>query len=141
MAAFTIYNNKKVARLRATLDVVLKNESDKYYIELYENFIKVRDKQNSLLSKSHSELIAIQDPIEFSEDQDDIDNFLNHYELIAIGINNKILDEDFYKSWMKSTYIKHYENAENYIKYLQSSDYKNAFINFQKLAIKWRKKS
>lgn len=85
-----------------------------FVIDLYENFIKVRDKQNSLVSKTSVELTAIQDPLEFSEDQDSIDNFLNHYELIAIGINNKILHENFYKLWMKSAYIKHYKNSENY---------------------------
>ncbi len=70
----------------------------------------------------------------------EVDNFLNHYELIAISINQNILDEFFYKEWMRSTYIKHYKESKAYIDGTREESPK-AYVCFQELAEKWDKET
>ena len=70
--------------------------------------------------------------------QRQVDSFLNHYELIAIAIEKKILDKEFYKLWMRGAYVDDYIKAAPYINELQRLPHgKDTFINFQKLAREW----
>ncbi|GGD59558.1 DUF4760 domain-containing protein [Lacimicrobium alkaliphilum] len=135
-AWYTICNTRKINRIRATIDIIQKSESEQFYINSYEAFIKVRDEQHSFLSLSVKEL-SNADWIRHADKQDTVDIFLNHYEFVALGIKNKVLDEGIYKGWMRSTFVKHYTNAAAYIAYLQSGSHPQFFCEYKKLALKW----
>ncbi len=118
--------------MRATLDVILKSESDTYYQNIYATF-------TSELTRSGG-LISLMDAHSDNEKRSrrNVHDFLNHYELIAIAIKKEILDEHFYKEWMRSTYIKHYRESEEYIKTLNKENNSSVlFINFKELAEEW----
>lgn len=132
IALWSINNQNRIARMRATLDVILKSESDTYYQNIYSTFTSEHTRPEGLaaLKDAHSD--------NEKRSRRDVDDFLNHYELIAIAIKQQILDEDFYKEWMKSVYIRHYRYAEKYINSFAKEKNKNlTFINFRELAEKW----
>ncbi|MFW1676423.1 DUF4760 domain-containing protein [Pontibacter sp. JAM-7] len=131
VALNAIKTNREIARKRATLDVILKSESDEYFERIYTVFSSERKRSSGLKTLLFAETDSER------KAKTEVDNFLNHYELIAISIRKEILDEGFYKSWMRSTYINHFEDAEEYIKDIQKT-HPNAFKEFESLARKWQ---
>lgn len=67
-----------------------------------------------------------------------VDTFLNHYELIAIAIEKNILDDGFYKLWMRSAYIRHFDQSKGYIDALREAGSKTAFVEYEKRVEAWR---
>lgn len=132
LAWWSIRTNREIARKRATLDVILKSESDGYFERIYTVFVSEK--------KRKAGLVALLDADTDGERRSklEVDNFLNHYELIAISIKKKILDEDFYKEWMRSTYIKHFNESREYIYGIRKAN-EMAYVCFEELAVKWSK--
>ena len=99
---------KATARKRATLDMIEKVESAPHYRALHEAFANRRKK------KSFTEL---NDPIEKQEkaDRQSVIDYLNHYELVAIGIRTKILDPTIYQKWMKGPFLRDWNAAAAFI--------------------------
>ena len=73
-------------------------------------------------------------------------DYLNHYELVAIGILNGILDEEFYRTWMKGPFVRDWNAAATFIqrerwKQADGADdfvyYRRLFENFQQVACAW----
>lgn len=128
----SITTNRDIARKRATLDVILKSESDYYFERIYSVFASEKKRKSGL------EALLNADTDSERKAKLEVDNFLNHYELIAISISQNILDEEFYKDWMRSTYIKHYKESEAYIEGIRKDNPK-AYICFEGLAKKWQK--
>lgn len=133
-----ISENRSIARKRATLDLIERSESQPYYRELWENFQDVREEDgfahlvnpaNKMLWKQRREVLA----------------FLNHYELVAVGCEQGVLDEKFYADWMKSTVVRDWEAAASFVHTIRTSHpdlpkmkpNPNAFTQLQVLAEKW----
>jgi hypothetical protein len=135
IAAFTAWravrHQREIARMRATLDVILESESNAYYQKIYASFASESKRSGGLVALVNAESDAER------KSRRDLHDFLNHYELIAIAIKNKILDERFYKDWMKSTYIKHYDECSDYIMEIRKSA-PLSYVEFESLANKWR---
>lgn len=64
--------------------------------------------------------------------------FLNHFELIAIGIEKDTLDEELYKDWMGTSVVRYWYQAQPYIARSRLKN-KRAFERFCQLAKKWEK--
>lgn len=130
VATQSIARAREIARLRATLDVILKTESDTHFQSIYSTFTSERSRNGGLVAltdaKSDQEHAA----------KRKVDDFLNHYELIAISIEKGILDEGFYTSWMKTSFIKHYNQSKEYIAAVRKTNAK-AYTEFEALALKW----
>lgn len=105
VAILSLKAHRDIARKRATLDVILKSESDEYFERIYKVFASEKDRSGGLQALLSAETVTEKGA------KTEVDNFLNHYELIAISIEQEILDEGFYKAWMKTTYVNHYEQA------------------------------
>jgi len=130
VAFWAIKSNREIARKRATLDVILKSESDEYFERIYTVFSSEKKRSQGL------EALLLAETDGETRAKLEVDNFLNHYELVAISIDQGILDESFYKKWMRSTYISHYKESVNYIKGIRKKN-PRAFIAFQGLVEKW----
>jgi hypothetical protein len=62
--------------------------------------------------------------------------------MIAVGIKHRILDENIYKSWMRSALIKDFNSAESYIAEVRKQENnQRIFCEYEWLAIKWGAKS
>ena len=69
----------------------------------------------------------------------DVVTFLNHFEFIAAGVNNGIVDEQLYKDWFLTPYVATWDQAEDFIKKFRSHvNAPKAFKQFETLAGKWR---
>ena len=130
VAVIAMLLQARTARKRATLDMLCKKEWDRDYIAAKEQFNKL---------KSESDLVkwAAKDAWN-TEESNNIRNTLNDYEMIAIGIRRKILDEKIYKLWMKTMFVDDFHAAESYISEVRRITGKSVyFTNFEDLATQW----
>lgn len=99
VAVYSVAANRAVARMRATLDLIERSESSDYYSDIRKSFRKMNDEEV---------LVMIKYPK--SDEERDLRRkvlaYLNHYKLVAIGCRSRILDENFYAKWMKTTLIR-----------------------------------
>jgi Domain of unknown function (DUF4760) len=64
---------------------------------------------------------------------------LNYYELIAVGIDNRILDEGFYFDWMRSGYVETWRQSRSFIdKWRELTSYGWYFSRLEYYARKWQ---
>ncbi|MEX2375766.1 MAG: DUF4760 domain-containing protein [Dehalococcoidia bacterium] len=131
VAVLSIRAQRNLAKKRATLDMLAQKEWDRDYIEARAEFIKLRDANSGLefwADKEHKN----------SPQSNVIRNTLNDYELIAVGIKEGILDEDLYKRWFKTSFLKDMRMAKNYIAAIRQEAGTDAiFAEAEWLAQKW----
>jgi len=106
-AAIAIVTNRWATRMRATLDLLERLETHEYYQKRYRAFRKVRLETHGI----HKIIIEISTGTEDTERGLCLD-FLNVYELIALGIRKGILDEHFYRQAYESTLLRDWEAAK-----------------------------
>jgi hypothetical protein len=94
----SIENARDIARRKATLDLIEKAESSDHYRQLVDSFgVIMREALLChLIDKSASEL---------APERAALIDYLNHYELVSIGIRNNVLDQDMYRLWMQTAFI------------------------------------
>lgn len=138
MAGFSvIYFSSKIARRRATVDMIRSFEVSEDHYEHHGLFIKLCNKN----LKKDGEILTQYATLDTqsSKEAAAIRYMLNHYEFMAVGIKQGILCEYLYSMWYYSTVIKHYNCTKLYIGAVRqnggSDDY---YIEFEKLAEKWK---
>jgi hypothetical protein len=132
MAAVSIMQSRKTARTKATLDLVLNHQESEYRETLANEFRQYRDDESglkSILENNHSAIIA---------SKSKIFEFLNYYEVISVGFDHGILDQQFYYQFWKSPFIRDWNSSKDFIKLLQKTNPK-IFENFEKYALAWEK--
>lgn len=105
---------RQVNKRRATLDMVLKTFMDDAGQKLYANFkevmLRYKDPNDDL------DIIPYADPNHVpTPERRIIQQQINEYELIALGIRNNLFDEDVYKLWFQHQFMRDYESLEKYI--------------------------
>jgi hypothetical protein len=113
IALHSLEEQRKIARKRATLDMLARKEWDRDYIEARAEFVKLRDVPDGLEMWSRREH---QD----SPQAINIRNTLNDYELIAVGIKEGILDQELYKRWFKTSFVKDWRAAREYVREIRA---------------------
>ncbi len=135
----SIKANKKIARQRATLDLIERSESTEYYQATYQAFTQVRKD-----AAGFDQLINATNP-QVTEQRQKVISYLNHYELLAIGIYQGVLDKGLYKRFMRSTVVRDWHEAEPFINHLRRPtpdsgsevSASKAYSNFERLAKEW----
>jgi hypothetical protein len=131
VAKLTISMNRKIARRRATLDLLAQQRWDKDYLCTKQEFIKIRDGEGGLVKWSDKQY---RNTLEINH----IRNMLNDYELVSVGIKNEILDEKLYKEWFESSFTKDWKESKSFIMELRRSEQRDKlFKEFKWLARKW----
>ena len=130
---------RSIARQRATLDMIEKVESSLYYQNLQSTFSIIRRKgqfANLLNPKRKPRTTQRQQVLDF----------LNHYELVSIGILRNTLDPDIYRDWMLGAYLRDWNAASDFIQRerwkwnSESNEWEyraKVFENYQTLACRW----
>jgi hypothetical protein len=126
----TVFWMKHLACLRATLDIVLTEQTDAGTIEKRTLFTKLRDEGH--LSKwadpknTHGTEAATLRAV------------LNRYELVAIGIKRGTLHEDSYRAWCRTTLVKDWTACKPLVMQLRQNDQTDTYYcEFEALAKKW----
>jgi hypothetical protein len=138
IAWMAIRNAQRIARQRATLDLIEKAESNDYYREIAATFSELR--QAGGFSHLH-------DPKDDATKQArrHIADYLNHYELISVGILEKFLDETVYRAWMEGAFLRDWNAAAKFIqreRWKRNEDgtwyyYSHHFEHYQVVAESW----
>ncbi|MFT4089608.1 MAG: DUF4760 domain-containing protein [Asticcacaulis sp.] len=138
IAWFGIRNVKAIAQKRATLDFIEKAESTDHYRKLNDKFSTLRRAEG---------FMHLTEPMSGPNDErQQIVDYLNHYELVSLGIQRGALDGSIYKLWMGGAFVRDWNAAREWIqrerwmwdasqnKWLYRS---SIFKEFQKMARKW----
>jgi hypothetical protein len=125
--------SKVVAGRRATLDVLILEQTDLNHVEMRTQFVTLRDEGNlskfADSSKTHG------------EGAQTIRAVLNRYELVAVGISSGSLDKKSYMKWCRSTLVKDWTFAKAFITQIRTNSANpEIYIEFEKLAKKWATK-
>jgi hypothetical protein len=140
-----IRKNAEINRKRATLDMIEKTESTKHYQEILAGF---NDAFDGMTDEKLKRFTAPKNQTDRTA-RKCIQQFLNHYELISIGILKESLDDETYRSWMMTTFVKHWNKATPYIqrerwkKNSKTGDWiyhTRTYENYEALAHRWSKK-
>jgi hypothetical protein len=106
-AFFGFRVTRSVARMRATLDLIEKAESTDYYRSLTKTFSRLRRGKG---------FAHLNNPLEKDrEERLQLIAYLNHYEIVAIGIRRGILDDDTYREWISGTLVRDWNAVAAYV--------------------------
>jgi hypothetical protein len=132
----SINSAREMARKRATLDFIERSESTPHYRELYRAFTDVRKDPDGLM-----QLARPTNP-QLLRQRENVIDYLNHYEMMAMGIHEGMLDESVYKKFMKSTLVRDWFEAREFVRHLRTPtkdsgsevSSKKVFCEFEDLA-------
>lgn len=111
--------------------MLARKEWDGDYIEAKSAFNKLRDAESGLAVWAKPEH-------KDSPQLTNIRNTLNDYELIAVGIQEGILDEALYRRWFRQSLLKDWEAAQPFIRAIQRREGSaRIFCEFEWLAARW----
>lgn len=141
IALRALYNARMIARQKATIDLVEKTESTAHYREINAAFSRVR--------RSPGGFDAFVGADQEGEQRRQINDYLNHYELIALGISHGVLDGRFYQAWMGSTFVRDWNAAAPWIqreRWRQEEDggwtyHPAVFANYERVACRWSREA
>ena len=137
LAARNIQNARELARNKATIDLIEKRESTAHYRMINERFSDLRR------GKGFTHLNSPTD--EDKSDREAVVDYLNHYELVAIGIQQKLLDTKLYRAWMEGAFVRDWNAAAEWVqreRWKANEDgswtYRASILqNYQKVALSW----
>jgi hypothetical protein len=110
IAAISILEQRRIARRRAAIDFFLKTQMDDTMIELYNDFRRIAPGIAALPSMESFVATA---------DHARVRAFLNVCELIAVGINQRVLSERVSYAYWGDVLPWSYQTAEPLIKYVR----------------------
>jgi len=137
---FSLVQTRDLARKKATLDLIESAESKEYYQDRYTAYLAFRR-----ASRAEREQIANPENRDPTCDalRSKCQDFLNHYELVAIAGKQGLLDLDFYRDWMGPNFVRDWNEAEILVNSARGVDRPGdrgnpvAFENFERLAVSW----
>ena len=133
-------NARAVAKQKATLDLIEKVESTEHYRKLNQTFSRLRR------GDGFAHLHNPQSDADKS-DRRDLNDYMNHYEMVSVGILHEILDENFYKMWMQGPFVRDWNAASDWVqreRWKKRDDgtwdyYSKVFCNYESVACRWSK--
>ena len=126
----TIFWVRRIARRRATLDILLIEETKPEMTKQRMDFNVLRQ-QGSLSQWATPENIN-------SENTALLRTILNRYELVSIGVHQGIIDEESYRTWCRSALVKDWTICKPFVAQLRQTTQTPALYDeFEKLARRW----
>lgn len=114
------------------MDLLSKFEYDAEQVELRKAFRELRDKRPERLVHWAA------DEHRDSKEQHTILAICNQYELIAIGVQEGILDEALYRRWFRSQLLLDWEECNAFVSEQRHQwDNRKIFCEFEAIAEKW----
>ena len=139
LSILSIRTNREIARKKSSIDLIVQTQSTEYYQGLRRAFHDIR-----MDDAGFDQIYAPTNP-EVLKQRQMVLNYLNHYELIAMGIFDGILDEQVYKNYMRSILVRDWFAAVAFIEHIRTPTPDSgadvpasaAFSQFERLALKW----
>ena len=134
---------KVTARRNETLSLIKKTEFDEEFIDAKVTFQAYAHKTNGEMEELFAGIhYRLQNNItidkELHEDMIDIRLFFNSFELVALGIKQGVLDEDFYKLWQATGFIDVWNRSAKTIGVMRKcSENPKIYRQWEELVKKW----
>lgn len=129
-AIWLIIHNGKQARMRALIDLIIQQKSNKDLYEAIQLVYRLAENGKPLSSMVEND----------TEERRKILVVLNNQEFIATGIRMGAFDGKLYKQMQCSNVVKLWNAASGFVHELRKIDNKNTiFQDFERLAQKWEK--
>ncbi len=126
----TLFWQQRIAKRRATLDIILTQQSNAFLLEQGRAFTALRNTDNIAqyaLPENAGSPSAVS-----------IMAALNLSELIAIGVSEKTVDERIYKRYYRTEYVNDWIGCKPFVDGLrQQSGNPNFYCEIEALAKKW----
>lgn len=130
MARRTISNQRQVSRKNLTVEIILTRIWDK-------DFIDARNRFNAA-KRSREGIEFWGDTVHHdAETTAAVRDILNDYEILAIAVDQDVMDKPIYEKWFKTGLVADYEACRSFISIVQAKEGKKYFVEFKKLAHKW----
>ena len=128
----TLFWQQRIAKRRATLDIILAQQSNALLLEPRRKFVALRATDN-----------ITQYALPENADSDEIlsiMSILNFSELIAIGIAEKTVDERIYKRYYRTEYVHDWIGCKPFVEELRrQGENPTYYCEIETLAKKWAK--
>lgn len=114
VAFLAILSHRRTTARKSTLDFILKHElHDPIWLDLR---LKVRP-----ILKDAGKWGAIVEA-ESTADKQDVLAWLNHHEIVAVGVKHRALDRNLYFDWLGSLYRADWELAHSFVRTLRDQE-------------------
>jgi hypothetical protein len=126
--------NVRIARRRATLDLLINEQTHETPLSERTEFLK---------TKSAGDIAKWASPANESLPQAvTLRAVLNRYELVAIGISEGTIDRRLYKRWCRSTLVHDWQSVKPFVTQLRTNTRVwSVFCEFEALARRWATKA
>jgi hypothetical protein len=125
-----IVANRRIARRRATLDLIMQDQTHQALVKLRQDFIALRETGNLVQWAAPAQAASAQ--------QTTLRAIMNRYELIAIGISEKTLDRGVYRRYARTTLVKDWLACKPWVMQMrQNSNTPTYYCEIEKIAKKW----
>lgn len=108
IALQSIDNARQLARRKATLDLIEKVELSEHYRTLTDAFTAIRR------ANGFAHIVRPTDDAS-KKLRGQVLDYLNHYELVAIGIRTEILDAGMYRDWMETAFVRDWNAVADWV--------------------------
>ncbi len=125
-----LLTNRRIARRRATLDLILHIESDGDLIKSRNAFTEI--KKSNVRSSTHGK-----EELRASDEAGHIRTVLNINELVAVSIQEGVIDESVFRRWFNSAFIDDYKSMTGYIEETRKWRNPHVFKELEGLALRW----
>ena len=125
-----LITNRGIARRRATLDLILHIESDGDLIKSRNAFTDIKRSDVRSTAYGHQDQRA-------SEEAGHIRTVLNINELVAVSIQEGVIDETVFRRWFNSAFIDDYKSMTGYIEETRKWRNPHVFKELEALAKHW----
>jgi len=139
-AIVAIRTQTRVARRRAAIDFFLKTDLDHNMLEAHRDYV-------AAVKKLKLHLAAGETVKSFEEAHDPIYRsilkYLNIHELVAVGIKNRVFDDDVCYGFWADVLVQHANETKAVIDYEIESDGtpSAAFMELRNLSVEWNKRA
>ncbi len=145
VAAFVAWRAFRGARLiakqKATLDLIEKRESTEHYRQIIDRFSTLRKNRgfNHLNAPAQGDVT----------DRRMLIDYLNHYELVSIGIRQDILDSKIYRAWIEGSFVRDWNAVADWVQRERWKQDDNdawhyrasIYANYQHIACLWSREA
>ncbi len=133
IALIAIVYSRRIASKRTSIDLLLHEETDGLYAKQVSEFNRIIRAGNIIQFLAADKLSGDEVTI--------IRNVLNRYELLAIGIFEKSINENIYKRWTRSRLVDDWIKCKPFIMEIRrQTERQTIYCEFEKLARKWADK-
>ena len=123
----------KLAKQRATIDVVLQENAD----EVFQGHVKAFGKMRE--AKVKFSIYACDDLQKYIDENSAILPVINNYEFVSVGIRTEAFDEDVYYRMRRSSLIRDWDALAGYVMQIRENEKNHAiYCEFESLAKKWK---